>query len=240
MPGSRCFFLAASVIISLALLRLLSQASGQESAPPAAEFDPAHAEKMQEGLGLFKSQVRKILIDNCVGCHGGEAVESGFDLATRKGLIRGGSHGAAAVAGKSADSNVVRFIRHQQKPFMPEGGDKLSPDTIAQVARWIDLGAPYDKPLVENPRDPDSWVNMVVPEKAREFWAFQPLASPQLPAVKNEAWIRNPIDRFVLAKLEEKGLTPNPQAEPRTLLRRAAFDLVGLPPAAKEGERGRE
>jgi mono/diheme cytochrome c family protein len=225
------------VCVSFAVVANCSFA--EEPASPA-EFDPAHAEKMQEGLSLFKSQVRKILIDNCVDCHGGDAIESGFDLATRKGLIRGGSHGAAAVAGKSADSNVVRFIRHQQKPFMPEGSDKLPPDTIGAIARWIDLGAPYDKPLVENPRDPDSWVNTVVPEKAREFWAYQPLANPQPPAVRKEAWVRNPIDRFVLAKLEEKGLTPNPPGEPRVLLRRAAFDLIGLPPAANEGERGRE
>src|SRR3954454_7434627 len=77
---------------------------------PKPDFDAAHAEKMQEGLSLFKSQVRKILIDNCIDCHGGDEVESGFDLATRKGLLRGGSHGPAVIAGKSADSNVVRFI----------------------------------------------------------------------------------------------------------------------------------
>src|SRR5437016_2930092 len=88
-----------------------------------AEFDSAHAEKMQEGLELFKSQVRRVLIDNCVECHGGGEVESGFDLATRKGLVRGGAHGPAVVAGKSADSNVVRFISHKEKPFMPAEAD---------------------------------------------------------------------------------------------------------------------
>src|SRR5687768_13287633 len=182
-----------------------------------SEFDPAHAEKMQEGLRLFKSQVRQVLIDNCVDCHGGSEVESGFDLATRKGLVRGGSHGPAVVAGKSADSNVVRFISRKEKPFMPEGADKLPAETIAAIARWIDLGAPYDKPLVENPRDADSWVTTVVPDKARNFWAFQPLANPSPPAVKNEAWGRNPIDRFILAKLEENGLVPTSPAEPRVL-----------------------
>src|SRR3954462_6476409 len=81
--------------------------------PSKPEFDPAHAEKMQEGLALFKAQVRAVLIDKCVECHGGGEVESGFDLATRKGLLRGGAHGPAVVAGKSADSNVVRFITHK-------------------------------------------------------------------------------------------------------------------------------
>jgi hypothetical protein len=195
-----------------------------------AEFDPAHVEKMQEGLRLFKTQVRQVLIDRCVDCHGGSETESGFDLATRKGLVRGGAHGPAIVPGKSADSNVVRFISRREKPFMPDGAEKLPAGQIAAIAHWIDLGAPYDKPLVDNPRDPDSWVNTVVPDKAREFWSFQPLTKVEPPAVKHEGWIRNPIDRFVLAKLEEKGLMPRAQADDRLLLRRAYFDLVGLPP----------
>ncbi len=201
---------------------------------PKPEFDPAHAEKMQEGLSLFKSQVRQVLVDHCVDCHGGSEVESGFDLATRKGLLRGGSHGPSVVVGKSTDSNVVRFISHREKPFMPDGADKLPAEQIAAIARWIDLGAPYDKPLVENPRDPDAWTATVVPDKAREFWSFRPLAKVEPPPVKNEAWCRNPIDRFILAKLEEKGISPNSTAEPRVLLRRAYFDLIGLPPDANE------
>src|SRR5438105_3934746 len=127
--------------------------------PVKPEFDPAHAEKMQEGLTLFKAHVRGILIDNCVECHGGSEVESGFDLATRKALLRGGAHGPAVVAGKSADSNVVRFIMHKEKPFMPAEAEKLQANQIAAITKWIDLGAPYDKPLVDNPPDPDSWVN---------------------------------------------------------------------------------
>jgi hypothetical protein len=204
---------------------------------PRPEFDPAHAEKMQEGLSLFKAQVRQVLIDNCVDCHGGAEVESGLDLATRKGLIRGGSHGASIVPGKAIDSNVVRFISHKEKPFMPHEADKLPAEQIAAISQWIDLGAPYDKPLVENPRDPDSWTAKVVDAKAREFWSFQPLGIHPPPAVKNEAWLHGDIDRFVLAKLEEKGLTPNSPAERRVLIRRAYFDLIGLPPTADEVEK---
>ncbi|MCI0361837.1 MAG: PSD1 and planctomycete cytochrome C domain-containing protein [Planctomycetaceae bacterium] len=222
--------LASAILIAIFIAFLSSLGQADE---PKPEFDPAHAEKMQEGLGLFKSQVRQVLVDNCVECHGGSEVESGFDLATRKGLLRGGAHGPSVVVGKSADSNVVRFISHKEKPFMPDGADKLPAEQIAAIANWIDLGAPYDKPLVDNPRDPDAWTLAVVPDKAREFWSFQPLAAVEPPAVKNEAWVRNPIDRFVLAKLEEKGLTPSPAAERRVLIRRAYFDLIGLPPEAE-------
>src|SRR5262245_36950633 len=203
-----------------AFLAAASPLAAQQTTPPP-EFDPAHAAKMQEGLSLFKAQVRQVLIDKCVDCHGGDEVESGFDLATRKGLLRGGAHGPAVVAGKSADSNVVRFVSHKEKPFMPAEADKLPAEQITAIGRWIDLGAPYDKPLVENPRDPDSWVNAVVPDKAREYWAFRPLANPTPPPVKDEKWVRNPIDRFVLAKLEEKSLSPNSPAPLSALIRRA-------------------
>src|SRR4051794_23360879 len=119
----------SSLAVLLAILALSSPASPADE--PKPDFDAAHAEKMQEGLSLFKSQVRKILIDNCIDCHGGDDVESGFDLATRKGLLRGGSHGPAVIAGKSADSNVVRFISHREKPYMPAEADKLPAEQIA-------------------------------------------------------------------------------------------------------------
>src|SRR5262245_7138377 len=164
-------FVVAAALVACALLVLRADEPGK------VEFDPAHAEKMQAGLELFKSQVRGILVKNCVDCHGADEVQSGLDLATRKGLVRGGSHGPAIVPGKSVDSNVVRFVSHKEKPYMPEGGDKLPPEQIAAISHWIDLGAPYDKPLVDNPRDPDSWVNAVVPDKAKESSAFGPLES---------------------------------------------------------------
>ncbi len=198
------------------------------------EFDPAHVEKMKEGIDLFKKQVRQVLTKSCVECHGGAEVESGLDLATRKGLIRGGSKGPAVVAGKSRDSNMWRFIAHKEDPKMPDGGDKLPDEDIAAIAHWIDLGAPYDAPLVDNPRDPDSWTATVVANDARKFWSFQPLARTNPPSVQQADWVRTPVDAFVLAKLEEKGLAPNGLAEKRTLIRRAYFDLIGLPPTPEE------
>ncbi|HZN34783.1 MAG TPA: PSD1 and planctomycete cytochrome C domain-containing protein [Pirellulaceae bacterium] len=244
MRSQRLLLGAFCVAVAAVQQHVAAQQAGEQP-----QFDPAHAAKMQEGLSLFKAQVRPVLIEKCVDCHGGDEVESGFDLATRKGLLRGGAHGPAVVAGKSGDSNVVRFISHKEKPFMPDGGDKLPAEQIAAIAQWIDLGAPYDKPLVANPRDPDAWTNTVVDPRAREFWSLKPLAKPQPPVVKNEAWVRNPIDRFVLAKLEEKGLTPNRPAEARVLIRRAHFDLIGLPvppslfpsiaPSGHDGEKER-
>src|SRR4051812_19257975 len=110
-----------SFLSVVALLALTQRMDAQQRAAPETkpEVDPAHAEKMQAGLDLFKSQVRQILTKNCVDCHGGDEVQSGLDLATRKGLVRGGSHGPSIVPGKAVDSNVVRFISHKEKPYMP-------------------------------------------------------------------------------------------------------------------------
>ncbi|WP_425617127.1 DUF1553 domain-containing protein [Anatilimnocola sp. NA78] len=202
--------------------------------PVQPEFDPAHVEKMQEGLALFKQTVRKVLISQCIDCHGGDEVQSGLDLATRKGLLRGGSKGPAVSIGKAMDSNLLRFISRQEKPFMPEGADKLPDDAIAAIAKWIDLGAPYDQPLVENPRDPDSWTKTVVGDKARDFWSLKPIQRVELPAVKNRAWVRTPIDNFILAAAEAKGVTPNETTKKQILLRRAYFDLIGLPPTPEQ------
>jgi mono/diheme cytochrome c family protein len=219
----------------LSLLAATSRAANGDDAPKP-EVDPQHVEKIKAGLELFKTKVRGIFIEQCIACHGGDEVQSGFDLATRKGLMRGGSKGKAVVAGKPDDSRLIALISHNEDPHMPEGGDKLPDDVIAAVRQWIELGAPYDAPLVDHPRDPDAWVNREVPAKAREFWSFRPLVRHAPPAVKNEVWPKTPIDRFVLAKLEEKGLAPNPAIDRRLLIRRAYFDLVGLPPKSEEIE----
>lgn len=201
---------------------------------PTMEFDPAHAEKMKAGLELFKSKVRATLVRACVDCHGGAEVKSGLDLATRKGLVRGGTHGPSIVVGKSLESNVWRFAAHKQKPYMPEGDDRLPQEEIDAIAKWIDLGAPYDAPLVDNPRNPDAWTTVAVTPERRQFWSFLPLQKAEPPAIKREAWVRNPIDRFILAKQEEKGLVPADPANKTQLIRRAYFDLIGLPPTPAE------
>lgn len=221
---------------SLLFLTLASSLAMAETPAAKPEFDPAHAEKMAAGLELFKSHVRGILIEHCIDCHGGAEVESGLDLATRKGLMRGGSHGPSITSGKSADSNLVRLIAHKEEPKMPEGGDRLPDEAIAAITKWIDLGAPYDLPLVENPRDPDSWTTTVVDDKSRQFWSFQPLKAVAPPTVKNSDWPQGAIDQFVLAKLEEKNLAPASPADRRVLIRRAYFDLIGLPPTPEEVE----
>src|SRR5262249_26966311 len=159
--------------------------------------------------------------------HGGEKTRSGFDLSTREGLLKGGDNGIAVVPGKARNSRLVKLIAHEEAPHMPSKAAKVRDAQIGKIVAWIELGAPYDKPLLEKKpaRQP-----MRVTDDDRRFWSFQPLKRVEPPPVRTEAWCKTTLDRFILARLETKGIAPNPPVDKRTLLRRAHFDLLGLPP----------
>lgn len=200
-----------------------------------AEDLPAdHAAKMAQGLDLFKRQVRPILVQHCVKCHGGEGIESELDLTDRALLLKGGLSGPAIIAGKAKESLLYKLVTHAKEPKMPFEANKLSAEQIAHISTWIDLGAPYDKPLAGLKSGAASWTERLVPDEARKFWSFQRLKQFQPPQVKDTAWPRTPADSFVLAKLEAASLKPNSTVDKRTLIRRAYFDLVGLPPSPEE------
>jgi hypothetical protein len=131
----------------------------------------------------------------------------------------------------AADSYIMELINHTAEPQMPFNKPKLSDKTIQQIAKWIDLGAPYDKPFNS---ELNSDQEMKVTEADRKFWSFQPLTANEPPKVKQATWCENNIDRFVLAQLEGNGLSPNATASKRILIRRAYFDLLGLPPTPEE------
>lgn len=207
--------------------------SGNRARLFAEEIAADHAAQMARSLELFKAQVGVLLKQHCVACHGGKTTESEFDLTTREGLLKGGEHGAVVVAGKPEESLLVKLLRHQAEPNMPGDGDKLSDETIEQITQWIASGAAYDKPLVDVA---EAFIDKKVSPEDRTFWSFQPLAKTSPPEVKNPSWCRTPIDQFVLAKLEAKDLAPNAAADRRKLIRRAYFDLTGLPPSEKDVE----
>jgi len=181
--------------------------------PTVAPLDPQHAAKMKAGTELFQKEVRQVLEGRCVKCHGGEKTEGEFDLNTREALLKGGTEGKAVIPGQSGESRLIKLITHELEPNMPEDGAKLPDRQIALIRQWIDLGAPYDKPLVDKSIRPDAWITKVVEPKAREFWSFQPLSAVVPPDIRRGGWGDNPIDRFVLAKLDEHQLTPNPAAD---------------------------
>jgi cytochrome c553 len=203
-----------------------SLASAQEQT-----LSPDHAAKMAKGLALYKSSIRPFLEERCFKCHGGKMVESEFDLGDREGLLKGGLNGKAVEPGKSAASRLMKLVRHQLEPNMPKGAAKLSEKDIAKLAEWIDLGAPYDQPLGVGKKVKIAWTQKVLPSDAKDFWSFRPLQKAAPPVVKNAEWAHTDIDRYLFAAMEKAGLTPNPVASRTQLIRRAYFDLLGLPPS---------
>lgn len=203
-----------------------------KAAPAIAPVPADHAQQMGRGLELFKSQVGPIFRTHCLDCHGGEKVKGDFDLATREALLEGGLEGAAIIPGNAAGSRLMKLLRHEEEPHMPSKKPALDPAAIDVIASWIDAGAPYDQPLTGSARTVRA--KDVVTEQDRNFWSFRPLQKAVPPPVANEAWVRTPVDRFVLAKLEEQKIRPNDELARRKLIRRATFDLIGLPPTPEE------
>jgi cytochrome c553 len=217
-----------SRLLSVGLLVLLvSQALGS---PQAMEkpVDPDHAAKMAKGTELFKSSVRGILQAKCVKCHSGERIEGEFDMGTRESMLKGGGRGTPVVAGDHKKSLLYQMTAHLKEPHMPYERAKLSDADIAKIAEWIDLGAPFDKPFVD--KDDAAWTRKVIAADLKKHWAYLPIGQFRNP----KSDIRNPVDGFLLARLEKAGLSPNPPADNRTLIRRVYLDLIGLPPTPEQ------
>ena len=198
---------------------------------PPVEKD--HAEKMVRGTATFKQHVRTVLIEQCLKCHGGEKTEGELDLSDRAKLLKGGGRGPAIVPGEPKKSLLFAMVAHEKKPAMPFKKAKLNDAVVRAIASWIEDGAPYDAPLVAG-KDVAAWQAKMIAPEARRHWAFLPLSRPAPPTPKAGPWVKTDVDRFILAKLEATGLTPNPPASKRHLIRRAYFDLVGLPPSPEE------
>ncbi len=184
-----------------------------------------------KGIEFFENKIRPVLSKHCYECHSAQAKKPKADLLldSKAGVLAGGVSGPALVPGKAKESLIIKALMHDGDTKMPSRSNKLSDEIIADFAKWIDMGAP--DPRAGKTASAKRTIDI---DKGRAFWSFQPLASAPLPHVKNAAWARTPIDRFILAKLEEKGLTPNPAADRERLIRRAYFDLHGLPPTPKE------
>jgi len=177
---------------------------------------------------VFERHVRPILKAHCFHCHGelGET-QGGLDLRLRRFLAAGGDSGPAIVPGKPEESYLVARLRSQE---MPPGDAKMPAEELAIIERWVATGAKTARP------EPEKVTGPLITEEERDFWAFQPIKRPEVPRVKNQHQVVNPIDAFLLAKLEAKGFAFSPQAEKRALIRRATFDLWGLPPTPEEVE----
>jgi hypothetical protein len=223
--------------LSMGVVALLATSPWTHSAR-AAEPDPA-------GVEFFEKNVRPVLLDQCFSCHSGAAksLKGELRLDSWEGIHKGGQSGKPAVApGDAAASPLILAIHYDDKgtadrdpllmpPPKAGKGRKLSEAVIQNLEQWVAAGAPhpasFDKP-------PQEVAAAKSEDKDSTHWAFRKPVEPAIPEVKTKEWIQTPIDSFVLAKLEAAGLQPAPPADKRTLIRRAYFDLIGLPPTPEE------
>ena len=193
-------------------------AASSAHAAPAPPMAPTH-----EQVEFFEKSVRPVLVEHCYKCHGPEKQKGDLRVDSREALLKGTDSGPIVVPGDPMKGTFIKSIRHEIENKMPVKAPKLSEEKIAALTEWVKMGMPW----------PEHDKN-AAPTKAQiasTHWAFQPIRKPALPAVKDPAhWAQNEVDRFILAKLEAAGLTPSPIASRYTLIRRASFDLTGLPP----------
>ncbi len=184
------------------------------------------------GVKFYVEYVRPVLAANCYRCHSHSArkAKGGLMVDSRQGLLQGGDSGPALVPGAPDKSLLLRAVRHADAGLhMPPGGKKLKDEQIALLDRWVKMGAPAPAVNPEAARHPGT-----ITAEDRAWWAFRPVREPAVPGAAGQGWSRNPIDRFVAAKLAAEGLRPAPEADRAALIRRVSFDLVGLPPAPHE------
>ena len=203
---------------------------------PTATPQPgtANQQPAAEGVAFFEKNIRPVLADKCYQCHSADAekIKGGLVLDTREGIRRGGDNGAAVVPGNLKASLLIDAIHYENKDVaMPpkKAGGKLPDEVIKDFEKWVQMGAP-------DPRDgaakvvtkQDAWA------AAKDWWAWQTPKKSPAPQVKDAAWPKDDIDRFLLAAMEQKGLKPVDDSEKLALLRRVTFDLTGLPPSPRD------
>jgi len=215
-------------LLVLCSVFIVATASAEQTAEPPKNSD---AEKHAE---FFDKQVQPILAQHCFKCHGAEAkIKGGLKLTDRESVVNGGESGSVI-----DDENVLLDAINFEGYEMPPSG-KLSDEKIEVLTKWVKLGVPWSKENLDfgfedeqHAEDGPPQVN----EETKQFWSYQPVVRPPTPGVGNKAWVRNSIDGFILSKLEESQLSPNGPASKATLLRRAYYDLTGLPPTLEQVE----
>jgi len=212
----------STCLLCLGLLFLTSLA--MDPAPTDKNLLPPAASTKVD----FKRDIQPILSQNCYACHGASLQMSGLRLDNRKLALNGGYSGVVIKPGNSAESKLIQMVAGAiEGKVMPPAGEPLSPEQIGLLRAWIDQGAEW-------PEDGSSPDKVATHAPTRDHWAFKPIRRPRAPIIRNPAWVRNPIDAFVLAKLEKEQIKPSPEADRVTLIRRLSLDLIGLPPTAEE------
>jgi len=226
------------VLALAAVLCLTPTGPRAGAADPATRTPGADAPGSPEQIEFFEKKIRPVLAEHCYACHSAEAertkkLKGGLRLDTRDGLLKGGDSGPAIVPGKAADSLLVKTLRYAAGEVQMPPKGRLPDAVVADFEKWVDMGAPDPRgdPASGGRKPPVRGLSV---EEGRNFWAYKPPQAPPVPAVKDAGWPADDIDRFVLARLEAKGLRPAPDADRAALARRVYYDLTGLPPTPEQ------
>ncbi len=187
-----------------------------------------------DGLAFFEAKIRPVLVERCYQCHsaGSEKVKGGLRVDHRDGMVKGGDAGPSVVPGKPDESPLIEAIRYEDESLRMPPKTPLSREQVADFETWVRMGAPDPRDSAPS-ADAAPSPRMDI-EKARSFWSFLPVVDPPVPAVNDLSWPTGDVDRFILARLEAAGIAPVAEADRTTLIRRATFDLTGLPPSPEE------
>ena len=192
-------------------------------------FPLVAAEPQHEAAGdeFFERKIRPLFAQHCYSCHGRGEKKGGLNLESREAMLAGGESGPVALPGKPDESLLIEAVKYASDLQMPPNG-KLAQGEIEALKHWLALGAPWPTPAAGSGNS--IRIPGTVTEADRQFWSFQPIRDYAPPAVKQTVWPRRPLDNFILAQLEAAQIEPVEPADPRTFIRRATFDLIGLPP----------
>jgi len=229
----------AALLILSSILASLFTMHADPAIAEDAETNTAETKAFSpEQLTFFEKRVRPLLIKSCYKCHGAEKQQGGLRLDSRASILKGGDSGPAVNLADPKSSLLLEAVS-----YAPDAVVEMPPDSrlekadVAALSRWVAQGLAWpgaaiagNKPSGSN----DHPGGDVFTAKQKSFWAFQPVKRPDVPNVKNQDWVKNEVDQFVLAQLEHHELSPSPPADKRTLIRRATFDLTGLPPTPAE------
>ena len=202
----------------------------QQPTPAQLASLPAPVKK----IIAFSTDIQPILAKNCLTCHGPAAQQSGLRLDSHAAALKGGYSGAVIKPGDSAGSRLIHLVAgFEPQRRMPMGSDRLDGLDISFLRAWIDQGAEWGKDS-QRGEAPNQVATQPTPNEPNKHWSLIPPKQPAIPAVRDENWVRNPIDAFILARLEKEDIQPSPEAARATLLRRLSLDLTGLPPTPRQ------
>ncbi len=184
-------------------------------------------------IEFFEKQIRPLLAEKCFACHGDQKQEGGLRLTSHDALNTGGDTGHVIVRGKPDESLLIQAVEYLGEPKMPPKG-KLAEADIAKLRQWVEQGAKWPASAAPPDSTEDQVSGFQVTQKQKNWWAFQPVKDSAPPTVQFDQWPHNEVDCFILAELESRGMSPSVEADRSTWLRRATYDLTGLPPTPEE------